>query len=517
MTSSSDERDSQSPADEEFNYKCVSVKRSIVDMTVRDTLDKNSVYRCINDFNFGLLKSPDARDRRLALLYASSLMSLLIKKHSLSRTSKLLEPLRGPFYQKGSLIFLTFEPEIHEKSYSYILQKTHSPNYQEQNQENLTFSYLLNCLNSDKKKCIGISQPRILDLLSNPALINCFPDPQTECIFFNLKQGNRPQPLGLSFVQIGYEEWIKDFYSPEYKNQGTILVPFLKNHNGLNLHHWIQNESEQKDLLETFILDGVSFKSVKQVRIPSRNSISISNEDSNDEEIKTLQFQENQKKVKDESPGKSGFYHLLSKKLLGSPKAGSKNETEITLKSPSKDLKFKIGVKLKSELGDKSGLKIDHLNHLSLRPQSSTRISGATRSILGASTISSSSKDQKGRFIVKSRLRSSSPAGIVVPVKGTLQNSKVLHSNLNFEKSSVKKNSKEGSKKPKETKFTGELQDSKVSQAQSINPGGFLNQTFVGKEPQEHHFFKIIKKRPAKTECPTVTPKVCINCSQILK
>ncbi len=157
--------------------------------------DSGSLLEVNSDNISTQIYSKDPHIRKLSALY----IALLIKwvqqspKQSfieLERTSLFTSfKLEGPFLIQDSLLYITYSEyisnQLHYDTLTSIrkLHSTHS--------DNLIYSYALERSNTTKSLIIGMTNDRLCEILANPRLINCLPDPETNLIAFNIRLGNR--------------------------------------------------------------------------------------------------------------------------------------------------------------------------------------------------------------------------------------------------------------------------------------------------------------------------------------
>ena len=197
-------------SEQESNQKklfevCNEVKKILVGLKNKKPFCHQSLISAINCFDFTLLRSPTQATRKLALLYSTYLLHLLITNPPLSDDEPKLE-VNGPFILKGDFIHLTFDQQIpiqveekFKKMYNFKA-------------EQLLFNYSVESTRGNGEEIIfGVPVDKVLANLDWVRFLDCLPDPQTSKVFIFLQISSRYRINFLKIIHRSYKDFIENY------------------------------------------------------------------------------------------------------------------------------------------------------------------------------------------------------------------------------------------------------------------------------------------------------------------
>ena len=187
------------------------------------------ILNLIESFNFALLNCSDPLDRRISLLFGAFLLNQVFEIMAGKKDQNLT--LRGPFKQKGNLVFLNFKDSENtpdDQEMQSILEETLLPTYMIRHQNDVFMNYGLKCSSRKKVKVIPVSLSRVLEILSKPStLLGCLPDPLNVTVFVDMRHGERKSISCMNFENSSLEGWYLQFLGESDLNSNDIAL-FMK-------------------------------------------------------------------------------------------------------------------------------------------------------------------------------------------------------------------------------------------------------------------------------------------------
>lgn len=187
--------------------RCLALKKCIQDYLKKDQVEFKELIELANSFDYSLLRSKSVETRKLAVLFIAFILHLLHVKTPVSSKYGFFDCLEisGPFFCKGSFIYLTFDHET-DVSFSHkFMNSTLSK------QDDILFNYAVKRSNDKRILLLGVCVDRTLQILSQPNLLDCLPDPKTTCIFINTKQVGKLPFLSLELNHLGFADWRRTY------------------------------------------------------------------------------------------------------------------------------------------------------------------------------------------------------------------------------------------------------------------------------------------------------------------
>lgn len=190
-----------------LEIRCQALKKCIQEYLKKDQVEYKELVELANSFDYSLLKSKRVETRKLAVLFIAFILHLLHVKPPVTNKYGFFDCLEitGPFLSKGSFIYITFDCET-DVSFSHKFMN--STLYK---QDDILFNYAVKRSNDKKVLLLGVCVDRTLQILSQPNLLDCLPDPQTTCIFVNTKQVGKLPFLSLELNHLGYGDWRRTY------------------------------------------------------------------------------------------------------------------------------------------------------------------------------------------------------------------------------------------------------------------------------------------------------------------
>jgi hypothetical protein len=187
--------------------RCLALKKCIQEYLKKDKVDHRELVELANSFDYSLVRSKSAETRKLAALFVGFILHLLHAKSPVGNKYGFFDSLEvsGPFISKGSFIYLSFNEETDFSFTQKFVNSTLSK------QDDILFNYAVKRSNDQRVLLLGVCVHRTLQILSQPNLLDCLPDPQTTCIFINSKQGGMLPFLNLELHHLGYAEWRRTY------------------------------------------------------------------------------------------------------------------------------------------------------------------------------------------------------------------------------------------------------------------------------------------------------------------
>ena len=189
--------------------KCLSFMSSLMQQT---DIHPSCLAQLIQSFNFEWLESSDSNSRRVALACLSAMVSILVKKSGQTtraeiKSGRAASNLKGPFEVRDSILHIGFDGGIvdtNNNEANALLKLSCVPTPT----ESYVYSYGL------KRNGIGqtsllltLTTQRLVELLSNPRLVTCLPDPINSVIFVQLVLPGKPLNPSIGFKKESQEEW----------------------------------------------------------------------------------------------------------------------------------------------------------------------------------------------------------------------------------------------------------------------------------------------------------------------
>lgn len=113
-----------------------------------------------------------------------------INLDSLSVFEGIKTVFNGPFHIKDNLLYLSCQKTIAPHRHFDFLEALRTQ-HNFSTSDNHIFSYLVQRASPSKPLVIGLTIDRLFEILANPRLFDCLPEPQTTMIAINLRQGTR--------------------------------------------------------------------------------------------------------------------------------------------------------------------------------------------------------------------------------------------------------------------------------------------------------------------------------------
>ncbi len=130
---------------------------------------------------------------------------------------------KGPFQIKDCLFYLRKEESILREHHLNLIE--HSRTQQGCTVNNhLIYSYLVQRSGSNKPLIVGLTTDRLFEILANPRLIDCLPDPQAASIAVSLRQGARSISDLIEIISVETLPWAPIKACPSNKSVSEKTV-----------------------------------------------------------------------------------------------------------------------------------------------------------------------------------------------------------------------------------------------------------------------------------------------------
>ena len=195
----------QESINKKLNDVCNEVKKILMGLKNKKPFCHQTLVSAINTFDFTLLKSPTQATRKLALIYSTYLLYLLITNPPLGDDGPILE-VNGPFIVKGDFIHLSFNKripvEVEEKFKRMYNFKA----------EQLLFNYSVQSTRENGEEIIfGVPVDKVLANLNSVRFLDCLPDPQASKVFIFLQIPSRYRINFLKTIHRSYNDFIENY------------------------------------------------------------------------------------------------------------------------------------------------------------------------------------------------------------------------------------------------------------------------------------------------------------------
>lgn len=209
-----------------FKARCAAITQVLKSIDRNDYFKQKDLIQSLQSMNYGMLVCKNEIDRKMLVVCIGILLQCLYKstksyskdnssstegssrtiKDALSQAN--FEELKGPFVVQDPLIYCTFDPSTITASKHQDMCES-MKRTQLTKQDNLILTYLAGRCGEGKPIAIGLAKDRLFEILANPALFACLPDPATTTIAFNLKKGTKCLLNTLEFTSLTFTEWLK--------------------------------------------------------------------------------------------------------------------------------------------------------------------------------------------------------------------------------------------------------------------------------------------------------------------
>ncbi len=202
----------------QLKQQCETVSRILKTIDrMGDQMQSADLVKAIKSFDFGMLQSSDETNRRFAAVCSGILMQSLLccitqesdkmspQINKSDAVQTILPELKGPFLIKDPFIYMTFERPVSNYQHNQMLEATRRQ--QTGKQINLIYTYLVNRGENTAPLAIGLAKDRLFEILANPRLLDCLPDPATSLIAYNLRQGTKSLSIAYNFIPLEYSIW----------------------------------------------------------------------------------------------------------------------------------------------------------------------------------------------------------------------------------------------------------------------------------------------------------------------
>lgn len=227
--------------------KCLSFMSSLMQQT---DIHPSCLAHLIQSFNFEWLNSQDTNGRKVALACISAMVSILAKKSGNSTQAQIKAgnaayKLRGPFEVRDSVLYIGFDSpkiEINHKHAIDLLKSSCVPTPT----ESYVYSYGIKRHGMGQSSLLlTLTTQRLLELLSDPRLVGCLPDPTNSVIFIQLVLPGKALNPSISFQTETFDDW-----SARQESDWTKSEPEYQKSLYHNLSHMIDQVFGKSEVID---------------------------------------------------------------------------------------------------------------------------------------------------------------------------------------------------------------------------------------------------------------------------
>ncbi len=178
-------------------------------------MSRSSLVNTVRMMDFGVLLSADQPIRKLLTLCSGVLLYCL--RQTLGDESDLnqifkqdqlivLQEVKGPFVIRDPYIYLTFEHEVSDQQHFQILEAARRQ--QITKHRNLMYTYMIKRGSDASQIAIGLTKDRLYEIMANPRLLDCLPDPANTLLAFDLRHGTKCLSHVFKFVHQNFTDYV---------------------------------------------------------------------------------------------------------------------------------------------------------------------------------------------------------------------------------------------------------------------------------------------------------------------
>ncbi len=211
----------RNPAAFDMLKKSCELIKSVVKGTSQDQFKTADLIYTLKTLDFGALESSNLTCRKMAAVLGGLMIQSLARTMASSKDANcaiennvagvlqeiLGQGLKGPFVLKDTFLYLTFEENVTEQKHQEMIKALRRQ--QVCKKKDMIFSYMIERSSDSQPLAINLTKDRLFEILNNPRLLDCLPDPATTLISIDLGELTKTHLDLLNFRSVNKANWVK--------------------------------------------------------------------------------------------------------------------------------------------------------------------------------------------------------------------------------------------------------------------------------------------------------------------